>query len=160
MTLPWGRVLLPALLWIVLTGAAPGGLLFGVIAVGAGMALGLVLAPASSRGIRPLAVAVLVPRFLWRSLLGGIDVAARALSPTMPLKPGWRHMTTRLPPGGPRVAIGGEFSLMPGTLVAGSRDDALLVHCLDTDMPVAAQMADEERRLIAAGVVPQGGRGS
>jgi multicomponent Na+:H+ antiporter subunit E len=159
MTLPWGRVLLPVGLWMVLTGADPDGLAFGALAVGASVWLGLVIAPARGSAARPLALAALVPRFLWRSLLGGIDVAARALSPHMPLKPGWRHLGTRLPPGAARVAVGGEFSLMPGTLVAGSRDDTLLVHCLDTDMNVAEQVADEEQRIIAAGVHVQGTSG-
>jgi multicomponent Na+:H+ antiporter subunit E len=42
-------------------------------------------------------------------------------------------------------------SLMPGTLpVESEAGGALLVHCLDTDQPVAAQMAAEAARFARA----------
>jgi multicomponent Na+:H+ antiporter subunit E len=151
MKVPWARILVPVILWLVLTGGAPDGLVFGAFATAAAVLIGLAFGPAGGQAPRPILIAALLPRFLWRSLLGGVDVAVRALRPRMPLKPGWLVLPTRLPPGPSRVAIGGEFSLMPGTLVAGARGDALLVHCLDTDMPVAEDMKAEEERYLAGG---------
>ncbi len=142
--------ILPMIAWLVVTGADPDGLAVGVVAVAGAAALGLGLAAPATRIVRPLALAALVPRFLWRSLLGGVDVARRAFHPAMPLDPGWHVLPTRVPAGAPRVAIAGEFSLMPGTLVAGTRGDTLLVHCLDATAPVAEEVAAEERRLLSA----------
>jgi hypothetical protein len=45
----------------------------------------------------------LAPGFLRSSLLGGIDVARRALHPRMPLDAGWIAYRTKLPRGLPRV---------------------------------------------------------
>ena len=40
---------------------------------------------------------------------------------------------------------------MPGTLPTGANDeDKLLVHCLDIDQPVAANLSAEERLFIRA----------
>ena len=85
----------------------------------------------------------MLPGFLWRSLMGGVDVARRVFDPRMPLMPGWKIVRTRLPDGG-KVALGGEFSLMPGTLVAGAKGDRLLIHMLDTRQDIAGQIAHEE----------------
>jgi len=49
----------------------------------------------------------------------------------MPLAPGWIELPSDLSGGG-RAALGGELSLMPGTLAAGCDGDRLLVHLLDT----------------------------
>ncbi|NKI35615.1 Na+/H+ antiporter subunit E [Wenzhouxiangella sp. XN79A] len=134
-----------ALLWLVLAGPDPVGLAFGAVAVLGATALSLrLLRPAPSRA--PWRALGLLPGFVWRSLLGGIDVARRALDPRLPLAPAWNAVPCRLPAGG-RFIIGAEFSLMPGTLVAGCRDGCYLVHLLDERQPVVEAMADEEARL-------------
>lgn len=141
------RFLLPVVGWLVLTGADAGGLAYGALVAAAGFLLARCLA-AGHATLSPLAVLPLFPRFLRRALLGGIDVAARAFHPKLPLRPGWVSVKTRLPPGALRATIGGEFSLMPGALVAGSRHDRFLVHLLDTASPIGAELEDEERRLL------------
>ena len=73
-----------------------------------------------------------IPRFIAGSVGGGVDVARRAFSANMRLRPGWLEVPTDLPDGA-RVVLGGELSLMPGTLSAGSEDGKLLVHVLDTE---------------------------
>ena len=72
------------------------------------------------------------PRFIFGSIISGADVARRAFSPDMRLNPGWLEIPNDLPDGA-RVVLGGELSLMPGTLSAGSKDGKLLVHLLDRD---------------------------
>jgi len=143
------RFLLPVAGWLVLTGADAGGLAYGALVAAAAFLLARRLAAGHST-LSPLAVLPLFPRFLWRALLGGIDVAARALHPRMPLRPGWISVPTRLPRGVLRATIGGEFSLMPGALVAGSRGDSFLVHLLDLGTPVGAELEDEESRILKA----------
>ncbi|KPP88191.1 MAG: multicomponent Na+:H+ antiporter subunit MnhE [Erythrobacteraceae bacterium HL-111] len=90
-----------------------------------------------------------LPHFVHQSLVGGIDVAWRALAPAMPIDPGWIAIRVDLPDGG-RVALGGELSLMPGTLAAGTSGDMLLVHVLDRNSDAEAAIREEERRLRLA----------
>lgn len=96
-----------------------------------------------------------MPHFIYQSLVGGIDVAWRAFAPSMPINPGWIAIRVDLPEGG-RVALGGELSLMPGTLAAGTNGDILLVHVLDRDQDVEAAIREEERRLRMMMAPPQG----
>ncbi|MFP4239998.1 MAG: Na+/H+ antiporter subunit E, partial [Rhodosalinus sp.] len=86
--------------------------------------------------------------FLGASLLGGLDVARRALSPRMPLAPGWVEVPVRLPDGG-RVALGAELSLMPGTLAAGTQGDRLLIHLLDVEAGFEEAIPREEAAIAA-----------
>ena len=115
--------------WIVLTSAEPGGMLAGALAVPAAVWMSLRLLPAR-RPVVLWRLALHAPRFLYGSVAGGVDVARRAFSPSMPLDPGWIAVPVDLPDAG-RVALGAELSLMPGTLAAGTQGDRLLVHLLD-----------------------------
>lgn len=130
-----------AALWLGLTGADPDGFWAGLLVVPAVVWLSRQLLP-PGRGLRWGRVLALLPRFLWQSLVGGVDVARRAFDPRLPLRPGWRRVPVSLPDGA-RVALGAELSLMPGTLVAGAEGDALLVHLLDRDQDVDRAVARE-----------------
>lgn len=147
-----------AVLWLVLTGAARDGLAFGLPTVLAATWLSLRLLPPGDRGVSLLALLPLLPGFLARTVLGGVDVAWRALDPRLPICPAWYVHRTRLPAGGARVALGSVVSLLPGTLVAGSFGDRLFVHCLNADPSIVASVRAEERRLArAAGTVSDEG---
>ena len=83
--------------------------------------------------------------------MGGVDVARRALSVRLPLRPGFVVYPVRLPPGPARNVFGALTSALPGTLPSGSDDrGALIYHCLDVGQPVAAQLAIDEGLLIRA----------
>ena len=141
------RVILLGAVWLVLTGADTKGLAVGAVAVPVATWLSLRLMPAR----RPMLVWRLVlhlPSFVAGSVLGGLDVARRALAPHMPLKPGWVEVPARLPDGG-RVLMGAELSLMPGTLAAGMRGDRLLVHLLDTEAGFERAIPREEAAIAA-----------
>lgn len=134
-------------IWLALTEADPAALLPAALLVPAAVWLSLRLLPAR----RPLALWRLarhLPRFVAGSLTGGIDVARRALSPSMPLDPGWVAVPLDLSDGG-RVALGAELSLMPGTLAAGSHDGRLLVHLLDRQAGFEAAIPREEAEIAA-----------
>ncbi len=141
------RFLLFAVLWLVLTGAAPDGLGFGLAAALAATWLSLVLLPPGSRAVSLFSLLPLVPGFVDRSIRGGFDVAWRALHPALPIRPDWYVHRTRLPPGGARVALGSVVSLLPGTLVAGSFGDRLYVHCLTADEAIIRSVEAEEARI-------------
>lgn len=147
------RAFLFGLVWFALAGAEPGTLILGLLAVGLATWLSLRLLPPVS-WVRLWRLALLLPGFLWRSVVGATDVAVRAFHPRMPLSPGWVEVPSRLPGGG-RAVLGGAFSLMPGTLAAGTRAGCLLVHCLDRAQPVAREIEAEEAAYIAAIETPE-----
>ncbi len=150
------RVLLTALIhralllggaWLALTSAALDALAPGAVAVAVAVWLSLRLLPPK----HPFALWRLarhVPRFVAGSVVGGVDVARRAVSPDMRLKPGWIEIPNALPDGA-RVVLGGELSLMPGTLSAGTEDGKLLVHLLDTDAGFDNAMPREAEEIAA-----------
>ncbi len=132
------------LLWLVLAGWHVGDLPAIVIAVPAATWVSLRLLPPGSRRSSLTGIGWLALRFPYQSVVAGVDVARRALAPQMRLKPGFVSVPLRLPTGIARDGFTALSSLMPGTLPVDTDDDGtLLVHCLDTDQPVAAQMATE-----------------
>jgi multicomponent Na+:H+ antiporter subunit E len=138
-------------LWLVLYGNDVPGLLVGAATAAAASWTSLRLLPPAGRWPRPVALAKLVARFLWQSVVAGADVARRALAPGLPLRPGFARCPMRLAPGSARSAFCAFSSLLPGTLVAGSEHDgALRVHCLDVGQGVPAQMRREEAAFVAA----------
>lgn len=141
------RTVLLGALWTGLVQGAGEGLVLGVLAVPLAVALSLRLMP-PGRPLRPGRMLALLPGFHLRSVLGGVDVAQRALAPAMPLAPGWISVPVALPPAG-RVVLGAELSLMPGTLAAGSEGGRLLVHVLDRTADPARAIRAEEARIAA-----------
>ena len=141
--------------WLLLAAPLSGSLakLIPDLAIGALAAawatwVSLRLLPPSPGRIRWRALAWLAVRFLWQSVVAGVDVALRAFHPRLPLLTGFLAYRVGLPPGTGRSAFGAFSSLMPGTLPVGTdSNDALVYHCLDTDQPVAAGLARDEALL-------------
>jgi multicomponent Na+:H+ antiporter subunit E len=132
-------------LWIMLTGDNPADLVAGVAAVLAATWISLRLLPPGRSRWRPASVARLVVRFLYQSVIAGADVARRALDPRLPLTPGFVVYPVSLPPGPARNVFTTLMSLLPGTVPVGAdARNQLLVHCLDVEQPVTAQLAAEE----------------
>jgi multicomponent Na+:H+ antiporter subunit E len=69
--------------------------------------------------------------FLAQSIQGGLDVARRALSPSLPLDAGLVELRTTLPEGAPRVLLADATSLLPGTSTVDLDGDRVLLHGLD-----------------------------
>jgi multicomponent Na+:H+ antiporter subunit E len=145
------RGLLLFLLWIVLMPSAkPADLAVGLIGAALATWTSLRLLPPEAGHLRLLALIAFVPHFLWQSVLAGVDVARRALSPRMRLKPGFVEVPIGFPPGLARNEFVSITSLMPGSLPVGETDGSVIFHCLDLDAPLAQQIADEEKRLSGA----------
>lgn len=141
-------------LWLVLMPSLkPADLAVGLIATVAATWTSVRLMPPEVGRVRLLALLAFVPHFLWQSVLAGVDVARRALSPRMPLKAGFVVCPLSLPPGLARNDFVSIMSLMPGSVPVDESTDAVVFHCLDTDQPVAQQMAKEEQLLSGALVV-------
>jgi multicomponent Na+:H+ antiporter subunit E len=142
-------------LWMMLTGGNPGDLGAGAVAIFAATWTSLRLLPPGTSRVRPLALVRLALRFLRQSVIAGVDVARRALDPRLPLNPGFVVYPVGVPAGSARHMFTTLISLVPGTVPAGADERGqLLVHCLDAEQPVAAQLAAEEAvfaRAIAEG---------
>ena len=101
--------------------------------------------------VRLLASLRLFLRFVWGSVVAGVDVARRAFSPSLPLKSGYVVYPVTLPPSAARNLFMSVTSLMPGTLPAGTDESgALIYHCLDVDQPVIRELEEEEALLVDA----------
>jgi multicomponent Na+:H+ antiporter subunit E len=137
-------------LWLVICRIDLSAVLVGVLIAVAATWTSLRLLPPGRARIRPFALARFALRFFAQSAIAGVDVAARALDPRLPLRPGFVRCPTRLEPGLLRDAFCSVASLLPGTLPARSDASALLVHCLDVGQDVPAQMAAEEAMFRAA----------
>jgi multicomponent Na+:H+ antiporter subunit E len=137
--------------WIILAGTKPVDLLVGVPFAFVVAWASWTLLPAGTKLFRIVALARLVPRFLYQSVSAGVDVAWRALDPRLPLQPGFVHYQPRLPAGPARSAFCTVTSLLPGTLPSGTDSGGrLIVHCLDRTQAVAEQLATEEALLMRA----------
>ena len=135
--------------WLMLSGVDPADLPAGAVAVAAATWASLRLLPPSMTRVRPAAVAELSLRFLRQSVVAGVDVARRALDTRLPIHPGFVVYPVGLPPGPARSTCTTLMSLLPGTVPTGAdKSGALLIHCLDVEQPVVAQLAAEEALLV------------
>lgn len=138
-------------LWIVIDQSfAPANLAFGGAATVCATWLSLWLLPPATGRIRILALARLLPRFLWNSLVAGFDVARRALNPRMPLAPGFVDYPVKLPRGSARNAFELISSLLPGSVPSDESAHAIEYHALDVGKPVVEQLAAEEQAYAKA----------
>ena len=134
------RLLLLLLLWWVLTQGEPASWAIGIPTVLCATIISLCLSASSSWSWRLSAFLRFVPFFAYCSLKGGVDVAGRAFSPSLPLAPAMLDYSLRLPEGTARVFFANVVSLLPGTLSADIRDNTLMVHVLDGTMSVFEQL--------------------
>ena len=145
------RALLYFGLWIVIDQSAkPANLFFGVLAAAAATWASAKLLPPSTGHVRLGALLLRLPRFLWQSLVAGVDVARRAFSPRLPLQPGFVDYPVGLPRGVARNAFGAISSLLPGSVPTAETDTVIEYHALDLGQPVVESLAAEERAYAAA----------
>ena len=145
------RALLYFALWIVVDQSAkPANLVVGLLASAAATWASLKLLPPASGHVRLGLLLLLLPRFLWQSLVAGTDVARRAFAPRLRLQPGFVDYPVGLPRGSARNAFELIASLMPGSVPSGETPGTITFHCLDTQQPVVEQLAAEERAYARA----------
>ncbi|MCC6610528.1 MAG: Na+/H+ antiporter subunit E [Burkholderiales bacterium] len=135
-----------AALWgVLIRSGQPGDLAVGALTAAAATWASLRLLPPATGQVRFAVLAARSPRFLWQSILAGIDVARRALAPRMPLAAGFVAYRTGLPRGQARNTFATITSVLPGTVPVADDDTGMVYHCLDTGQPVTAQLAADER---------------
>ncbi|UPY38274.1 Na+/H+ antiporter subunit E [Sediminicoccus sp. KRV36] len=138
-------------LWLILAGG-PAGLPFGLLAAALATWASTRLMPGRMALADPLAAFRLAGRSGWQALLAGTDIARRAFDPRLPLQPGLVIHASALPEGPARDGFTALASLAPGALPAGTdAAGALVVHALDTRLPVARDLAATEALYVRAG---------
>lgn len=127
------------------------GLVIGVPAAILAARVSVRLFPPGGARVRWGAALPLCGHFLRDSIVAGVDVAWRAFHPRLPLRTGFVTCECGIPEGPRRDLFLGMGSLMPGSLPVEEHGDGRIVfHCLDTEQPLAAQMAVHEKRLTKA----------
>ncbi len=143
------RVVFFAAVWWVLLGGSATGWLIGLVAIPGAAAASSLLGPSAPLRLRPGPIVRFVLSFLIESLRSGVDVARRALHPGLPLDPGFVNFPMRLPDDTSRVLLAATVTMLPGTITAEIQAERLVIHTVDTKMPVEARVRRTER-LIAA----------
>jgi multicomponent Na+:H+ antiporter subunit E len=146
-----------AVIWLVLAGDAPASWVVGIPTVVLAVAVSLFLSPGPGFIFSPAGLLFFIPFFIIQSIMSGVDVLRRTFSPVPRINPGMISYKTSLEGSG-RILLANVISLQPGTLSADLHEDILLVHVLDTEMPVRSNIRDLERR-IARIFPPQSNRG-
>lgn len=151
------RLLVIAVLWFAATEAGPSALGYGLVAVPLVAAATYAVLPRRRLALEGslarrvggiLSVIPLAGWVLWRSVVGGVDVARRALwLPRPDIAPAWSVYETTLRTRSARVALALVMNLMPGSLSASLDGTRLDVHVIDPDLDVHAAIAALERRL-------------
>jgi multicomponent Na+:H+ antiporter subunit E len=145
-------------LWVVLIGLDPIDLAVGACAAAAATWTSLRLLPPEAGRVRFAVLVALLPRFLWQSVVAGVDVARRAFHPRVPLQPDFVAYPVNLPRGQARNAFETITSLLPGTVPCDEDAQTIIYHCLDIGQPVVEQLAADERAYGRA-LVPGRGHG-
>lgn len=147
-----------ALAWWVVVEGRPGSWLVGLPTVAlAALVAAFAISP-FQHSIRPAAILSFGWYFASQSVKGGVDVARRALAPSMPIAPGFVELTTSLPEGAARVLFADASSLLPGTLTVEVVADRVLVHGLDAGPALLAAARQLEARVADLLRLPPPGR--
>lgn len=137
----FSRSCLFLLLWVVLIGNSLINLAVGLLVAASATWVSLQLLPPQHRQWHYAALAKLLIRFAQESTLGGWDVARRALTWPLNLRPGFIAYPLRLPSATACNTFSAFTSVLPGTLPTGSDTNHVLIyHCLDVTQPVAQQL--------------------
>ncbi|MCL7943501.1 Na+/H+ antiporter subunit E [Marinobacter sp. ATCH36] len=141
------RMILLLLVWWAFTEGDRSGIGFGLVIVILASFISLRLFPPGTARVRPLPFLLFMLFFIGRSVVAGIDVARRLLSPSLPVNPGYLTFYLSLPEGSPCWLLANTMSLMPGTLSVSLDGTRLDLHCLDTRDPVEADLKAVEQKI-------------
>ncbi len=111
--------------------------------------MSLHLSPSSLWGWNFRALGRFAVFFVWQSLLGGLDVAIRALKPNSRVQPVVIHHRFKGAHEGTRVFFLLVVSLLPGTAAVDLEGDTATVHVLDESLAGSEALEELERRIIA-----------
>lgn len=142
------RFLLALLVWWILSNDLIGSAWIGIPTALLVVWASLKLAPPGRYRIRLQALPGFSLYFIIASVIAGLDILRRTLSPSLPLQPGMLDLQTDLPEGQPLWLFMIIISLLPGTLsVSRQPDSSIRLHCLDTSSNPQADVRVLEQRI-------------
>lgn len=94
---------------------------------------------------RALAYAGFVVKEIFKA---NMQVLRFIYSPRLVVEPQLRDFRTRLKTDGGKVALANSITLTPGTITVNVKEDAYLVHCLDSSMAEGLEDSEFERKLL------------
>ncbi len=144
------RVVVFALLWVALAGVSGAALAAGGVAVAVATAASLRLSPLRAARPLPLRALLLIPLFLREAIVAGVDVALRALRPSLPMDPAILHHRLGTARGPVPMALAFLVSALPGTLATDWQGRWLHVYTIDRHQHSLRSIAAMERRLAWA----------
>ncbi|MCK4838807.1 MAG: Na+/H+ antiporter subunit E [Desulfobulbaceae bacterium] len=97
--------------------------------------------------LKPVVLLRYLPLFVLQSIASAFDVMVRVLNPSLPIHPGLVHYPLSLTHDGAKVLLANCITMLPGTISAQLNDDHLIVHTLDTSLPVHAIINRLERKI-------------
>ncbi len=159
--------------WLLLDGVQ--NIAVGVVATALGTVVAGLVPPLRPIALRLVAVPGFAVFFVIESFRGAVDVAWRAMHPSLPIVPHLECYSIRLPLGPARTMFVGVVSLLPGTLSAdlpaedsqgpsgesADAGDTLVVHAITGD-PAEGLRRLEVRigRLFGVDLGPDDGKGA
>ncbi|MBS3956949.1 MAG: Na+/H+ antiporter subunit E [Clostridiales bacterium] len=133
--------------WWIISEGDPRSWLFGVPFVVLATTASLLLTPERAWRLHPIGTLRFAIYFLHQSVVGGVDVAMRAIRPSMPLEPDIVRYRMRLAPQHARVLFANTVSMLPGTLSAGIDGAHVTIHALDKTLPLLESFIELEERV-------------
>ncbi len=139
------------LLWVAMTEGDFTAAYLGAIVVAITVAVSLFLLPRGDVGASGLVPVIgLLARIPFASLTAGADVAARALRPSLPVRPGIVGVATRANVPGIQVAIAYLATIIPGSICVRMEPGRLRLHLIDRRQPSGEFLSRMEERLVRA----------
>lgn len=133
-----------ALLWLIAAEGRPDVWPLALAGIAGATAASLWLLPAKTLpAISPGGLLRFLAYFVHQSLAGGLQVAWLAVQARPALRPALIELPLTLPPGPPRLLFTAALGLMPGTLGVRLHGNTLLVHVLDRQQPLQAELLAE-----------------
>lgn len=150
---PWyvvaSRLLIMLVLWWVLAEGNTDTLWFGVVTAIAATFISLYAWPRKQIRWRLVPLLQFFPWFLWRSLVGGIDVARRAFAPRLRIQPKVQQYELLLKSEPAQAFLAWTITLSPGTASVNLENNRLDVHLLDPSLLPESRFRSVEARVGA-----------
>jgi multicomponent Na+:H+ antiporter subunit E len=143
------RTILLTGLWLVVSGGSTSDPWIIMVVVVTGVATATWLWPSDEMRFDVAAAIRFAPYFVRQSILGGWDVARRALMPSLPIEPALIEFELSSPSVHVRTLLAWTVSLLPGTASVYLAGDRLCVHVLDRNAPNVARLGALESRIMA-----------
>ena len=89
---------------------------------------------------------------MWQVVLSNIDVARRIWDPSLPIRPTWQRLDTKVSTPMEKTLYANSITLTPGTLTTDVREDHFMIHSLTPEGIEELRAGEMEKRIRGIGV--------